>query len=158
MAWIISAAVPGVVNGGFESSLTGWTKAGTATAVTTPATAIHGGLRSVALGSVTNRTNGDSSVTQTFVAGTSTLSFWYLSRCGETVAVDWATATLTDNTTAPATVSTPLAKTCSNTGTWVQVTTTVVPGHSYTLKLVNHDNNLSGTGKNTYTYIDDITV
>ena len=154
----ITFTVPGVSNGGFESQFTGWTRAGTTSSITTPATALHSGTRSVALGNVTNRSNGDSSVTQTFVAGSSTLRFWYLSRCGETVSVDWATATLTDNSTVPATATTPLAKTCTNTGVWTQVTATVVPGHSYTLKLVNHDNNLSGTGKNTYTYVDDVTA
>jgi serine protease len=154
----IGASVPGVVNGSFETQFTGWTRAGTTSSVTSPATAIHSGTRSVLAGNLTNRTNGDSSLTQTFVAAGNTLSFWYLSRCGETVTADWATATLTDNTTAPATVTTPLAKTCTNTAVWTQVTATVVAGHSYTLKLVNHDNNLSGTGKNTYTYFDDVTA
>jgi serine protease len=154
----IGASVPGVVNGSFETQFTGWTRAGTTSSVTSPATAIHSGIRSVLAGNLTNRTNGDSSLTQTFVAAGNTLSFWYLSRCGETVTADWATATLTDNTTAPATVTTPLAKTCTNTAVWTQVTATVVAGHSYTLKLVNHDNNLSGTGKNTYTYFDDVTA
>lgn len=147
----VTLVVPGVTNGGFESSFTGWTRAGT----TSAATAVrHTGSRSALAGSTSSRTNGDSSVSQTFTAKGSTVSFWYRVRCTETVAADWATATLVDNTTAVTT--TPLAKTCTNTSTWVQVTVAVVAGHSYTLKLTNHDNNLTGSSKNTYTYFDDV--
>jgi serine protease len=147
----VTLVVPGVTNGGFESSLTGWTPAGTAAAVTSP---VHGGTRSVLTGSTTSPTNGDSSVTQTFVAKGATLTFWYRVRCAETISADWATATLLDNTAASTT--TPLPRTCTNTSTWVQVSVPVVAGHSYTLKLINHDNNLNRTSKNTYTMFDDV--
>jgi serine protease len=148
----VTVTVPGVLNGGFESAFTGWSRAGT-TSITTSAP--HGGTSS-ALAGRNGRTNGDSSVTQTFTATGTTLSFWYKVRCGQTVSVDWATATLTDTTTA--TVTTPLPKTCTNTGAWVQVTAPVVAGHSYTLKLTNHDNNQSTSGAYTNTQFDDVTA
>ena len=50
--------------------------------------------------------------------------------------------------------STPLAKTCTNNGTWKQVTTGVTAGHSYTITLVSHDDNYAGDA--TYTYYDDV--
>jgi serine protease len=148
----VSVTVPGVTNGGFESSFTGWTRAGTTSIVTSP---VHSGARAAVAGSVTNRTNGDSSVSQAFVASGSTLSFSYRVRCAETVSVDWATATLVDNTTGVST--TVLPRTCTNTGTWVTVTATIVAGDRYTLKLVNHDNNSRTSGRNTYTVFDDVT-
>jgi serine protease len=148
----VSVVVPGLVNGGFETSLTGWTRAGTTSIVTTPRAS---GAAAALAGSRSNRTNGDSSWSQTFVAGSSTLSFAYLVRCPENVSVDWATATLVDNTSATST--TPLAKTCTNTGAFTAVVTSVTPGHSYTLKLTNHDNNSRTSGLNTYTVFDTVT-
>jgi len=38
----------------------------------------------------------------------------------------------------------------------VQVTAPIVPGHVYTVKLINHDNNNATSGKNTYTAFDDV--
>ncbi len=147
----VSLVIPGLTNGGFESSFTGWSRTGTTSIATSP---VHSGARAAVAGSVNSRTNGDSSVTQTFVATGTTLSFWYRVRCGETVSVDWATATLVDNTAS--TTTTVLPNTCTNTGTWVQVSAAVTAGHSYTLKLTNHDNNLRGSGRNTYTVFDDV--
>lgn len=147
----VSLVIPGLTNGGFESSFTGWSRAGTTSIVTSP---VHSGARAAVAGSVNSRTNGDSSVTQTFVANGPTLSFWYRVRCPETVSVDWATATLVDNTASVST--TVLPKTCTNTGTWVQVSTAVTAGHSYTLKLTSHDNNSRTSGRNTYTVFDDV--
>jgi hypothetical protein len=149
----VTFSVPGVTNGGFESSFTGWTRSGT-TSTSTNSNYRHSGNRGAIAGSTSSRTNGDSSVTQTFTANSSTLSFWYKVRCPETVAVDWATATLVDNTTA--TTSTVLANTCTNLGAWVQVTALIVPGHSYTVKLINHDNYSRVSGSNTYTALDDV--
>jgi serine protease len=148
----VSLVIPGLTNGGFESSFTGWSRAGTTSIVTSP---VHSGVRAAVTGSVNSRTNGDSSVTQTFVATGPTLSFWYRVRCAETVSVDWVTATLVDNTASSST--TVLAKTCTNTATWVQVSSAVIAGHSYTLKLTNHDNNSRTSGRNTYTVFDDVT-
>jgi hypothetical protein len=143
----------GIVNGGFETgNLTGWTAAGTATVVSSGA---HSGTYAAQIGA-TNPTNGDSSISQTFTvpSGKTTLSFWYQVHCPDTLTYDWATVTLRDNTAG--TTVTPLARTCSDTGTWVQGTASVVAGHSYTLTLISHDDNYPGDP--TYTLFDDITL
>ncbi|WP_078860775.1 phosphocholine-specific phospholipase C [Streptomyces rubellomurinus] len=142
-----------LVNGTFEAgSLTGWTVAGSASATTT---ATHSGTYAAMVGATTP-TNGDSSVSQTFTApsGTTRLSFWYRMTTNDTVAYDWATASLTDNTTGTST--TVLPKTCTDTTSWAQVTAAVTAGHSYTLTLTNHDDNYSGDA--TYTLYDDVTL
>ena len=103
-------------------------------------------------------TSGDSSIAQTFTipSGATTLAFWYLVHCPDTVTHDWATATLRDNTTS--TTVTLLPRTCSNTGSWVQVSTSVsgLVGHSVTLTLTNHDDNNPLDA--TYTLYDDVSV
>src|SRR5262249_34817985 len=135
---------PGITNGGFERGLSGWTTVGTTSAGTTA----HGGSSAAQVGG-TSPTNGDSSVAQTFTAptGTSTLTFWYQVHCPDTLTYDWATATLKDNSSN--TTTTVLAKTCTNGASWAQASTSVTPGHSYTLTLVSHDDNYAGDA--TYT-------
>jgi hypothetical protein len=144
-----------IVNGGFETgNFTGWTTSG-ATSISTTA---HTGTYSAQVGS-SSPFNGDSSISQTFSApsGTGhTLSFWYRVVCTDTVTYDWATATLKDNTTN--TTTTVLAKTCTNNGTWVQKSVTVTGGHSYTLTLIDHDDNYTNPPDPTYTLYDDISV
>jgi serine protease len=76
--------------------------------------------------------------------------------CPDSVTFDWATATLKDNTTG--TTTTILAKTCTNTGTWVQVTASITAGHSYTLTLTSHDDNYNNPPDPTYTLFDDINI
>jgi hypothetical protein len=141
----------GITNGGFESGLTGWTTAG----VTGTSTTAHSGSASAMVGSA-SAFNGDSSVSQTFTvpSGSGTLSFWYQVHCTDTVTYDWATATLKDNTTN--TTTTPLAKTCTNNGTWVQVSASVTPGHSLTLTLIDHDDGYATDP--TYTLYDDVAL
>ncbi|MDE3228489.1 MAG: hypothetical protein KGO05_01310 [Chloroflexota bacterium] len=147
-----SAAVTNpVVNPGFETgTFSGWTTAGAATSISTTA---HSGSYSGQAGS-TSATNGDSSISQTFTmpSGSSTVSFWYQVVCPDTVTYDWATATLKDNTTGVTT--TVLAKTCSNTGTWSQVSGSATAGHSVTLTMTSHDDNYAGDP--TYTLFDDV--
>jgi hypothetical protein len=150
----LTVTTPGIVNGGFETgSLAGWTRSGAVTGVTTSR---HSGSYAAVGGSSAGPTNGDSSIAQTFTApsGATSLSFWYQVHCPDDVSYDWATATLRDNTAS--TTTTPLAPTCTNTATWVQVTAAVTPGHSYTLTLTSHDDNY--TGDQTYTLYDDIVV
>jgi hypothetical protein len=142
----------GIVNGGFEAgSLSGWTSVG-ATAISTAA---HSGSSSAKVGS-SSPFNGDSSISQTFSAPAAggTLSFWYNVVCTDTVTYDWATATLKDNTTGA--TSTVLAKTCTNTNTWKNATSTLVGGHSYTLTLIDHDDNYASDP--TYTLYDDVAI
>jgi hypothetical protein len=141
----------GIVNGGFETGNTsGWTSTGTTAAVSGG----HTGSYAAQVGSTSPGT--DSSLSQTFTVPSSggTLSFFYKVVCPDTVTYDWATATLKDNTTG--TISTLLAKTCTNTGAWVQVSASVAGGHSLTLTLANHDDNYAGDP--TYTLYDDVTV
>ncbi|MBA3824976.1 MAG: peptidase S53 [Ktedonobacterales bacterium] len=143
----------GVTNPGFETgTFSGWTASGAATSISTTA---HSGSFAGQAGS-TAATNGDSNIAQTFTvpAGTATLSFWYKVVCPDTVTYDWATATLKDNTTS--TTTTMLAKTCTNTGAWVQVTANVTAGDSVTLTLTSHDDNYAGDP--TYTLFDDVAL
>ncbi|WP_328996619.1 carbohydrate binding domain-containing protein [Kribbella sp. NBC_01245] len=122
--------VDGVTKGGFETGTTdGWTPAGTSATVNAGQ---HGGAHAVRLGAAT-ATNGESKVAQTFTvpSGSTRLSFWYSVSCPDTVTYAWARATLKDETSG--TTSAVLAKTCTNSQGWKEVTATVVPGHRYTL-------------------------
>jgi hypothetical protein len=144
-----------IVNGGFETgNFSGWTTSG-ATSISATA---HTGTYSANVGS-SSPFNGDSSISQTFSAPNSTghtLSFWYQVVCTDTVTYDWATATLKDNTTN--TTTTVLAKTCTNNGTWAQKSVTLTGGHSYTLTLIDHDDNYANPPDPTYTLYDDVSV
>ena len=142
-----------IANPGFETgNLIGWTASGTTSVVTTA----HSGTYAARGGSA--GPTGNSSVSQTFTipSGATSLSFWYQVYCPDSVSYDWATATLRDNTTA--TTTTMLGRTCTRTGTWVQVSANVsgLVGHSVTLTLTNHDDNYAGDP--TYTLYDDVRV
>jgi hypothetical protein len=141
-----------IVNGGFESGLTGWASTGT----TALSSTTHSDSFAAQVGSTGPGT--DSSLAQTFTVPSTggTLSFWYQVLCTDTVTYDWATVPLRDNTTG--TVSTVLPRTCTNAGAWVQSTFSVAgfAGKSVTLTLRNHDDNFPGDP--TYTLFDDIVV
>jgi serine protease len=142
--------VAGIVNGDFEANnLSGWTVTGT----TSVAAVGHTGTHSAQAGVTVPST--DSSIAQTFTvpSGSSSLYFWWSSSCPDTVAYDWTTATLRDNTAN--TTVTVLPRTCS-TATWAQVRATVTAGHRYTLTLTNHDDNYAGDP--TYTRFDGIAL
>ncbi|MGW4528607.1 exo-alpha-sialidase [Amycolatopsis sp. NPDC004378] len=148
----VSPHASAVSNGDFESgTLTGWTATGTASVVNSGA---HGGTYAARVGSTSP--SGDSSIAQTFTvpSGSTQLSFWYNVTCPDTLTYDWATVTLKDTTTG--TTTTPLAKTCTNSAGWREVTATVTAGHSYTLTLASHDDNYPGDA--TYTLYDDVTL
>ena len=142
----------GILNGNFETgNFNGWTTTGTTSISTIAQSGSFSGQ-----GGATVATNGDSSISQTFTApgGTQTLSFWYQVHCPDVLANDWATAALVDNTTGITT--TILDKTCNNSTTWVQVLSNVTADNSYTLSLINHDDN--NPGDPTYTLFDNVKV
>ncbi|HEU5425331.1 MAG TPA: RICIN domain-containing protein [Actinocrinis sp.] len=129
----------GIVNGGFETgSLSGWTATGQTSVQSGGA---HSGTYAGRVGS--SSTLLQSSLAQTFSEPTDTysMSVWYEMPVCATSAngttQDYATITLTDNTTS--TTATLLPKICpaSNTG-WVQVNAAVHPGDSYTLNLITN--------------------
>ncbi len=142
-----------ILNGGFESTTSSWAISGSY--VANSATSPHGGSSSMKLGNSAGGST-DNSVSQTFISAAAggNLTFWYKNVCTGAVANDWATATLIDNSTG--TTSTILAKTCTNTGSWVQVSTALTGSHEYTLTLLNHDD--GAATNNTYTYFDDVTT
>jgi hypothetical protein len=141
-----------VLNGGFEAgTFAHWGTSGAATAIVT--SGVHGGKDAARLGRSTP-TNGNSAITQTFTARGTHLTFWYNGHCPDSVADSWATATLTDNT-AHSTVSV-LAKTCTAHAGWQQVSRTVIAGHSYTLKVISHDDNDVANGDGNSTLVDDV--
>jgi len=150
----VTAAGGALANGGFETgNFSSWTTAGTA-AVNTAAK--HGGTYGAQLGSTSPSVDSTAAQTFTLPSNASTLTFWYANTCPDTVTYDWATATLKDNVTG--TTSTVLAKTCTTTAAWTQVSANVASsaGHSVTLTLTNHDDNYAGDA--TYTYFDDVAV
>ena len=157
-AWTVNPPGGGttIANGDFEiGNLTSWTVGGAARSAATVSSGAHGGGFAARLGTTT-ATNGDSTLSQTFTApaGSSQLSFWYNNFCPDTVTYAWAKATLVDNTAG--TTGTPLARTCTQNQGWKQVSVPVTAGHSYTLTLVNRDDNFPNDP--VYTLFDDVTL
>jgi hypothetical protein len=103
----------------------------------------------------TSATNGDSTISQTFTApvGATSLSFWYEMTCPDSVAYDWATASLTDNTSSGTVTSCRISARPTR---GKQVTASLVPLHNYTLTLASHDDNYPGDP--TYTLFDDVVL
>jgi hypothetical protein len=147
-----ATAASAIVNGGFETgTFTPWTPSGASESIVTTA---HTGRFAAEMGSRT-ATNGDSSITQTFTAltGESTVAFFYEMTCPDTVQFDWATATLTDDTSG--TTRTILPKTCT-TNSWTRVVANITPGHNYTLTLTSHDDDFAADPS--FTLFDDVST
>jgi hypothetical protein len=152
----LTVTAPGTAplfNGGFETgNLSGWKPSGS------PPTVVNGGCHSgsycAQLGSTSPSKVSNLAQKFTIPSGASTLSFWYTVSCPDTVNHDWATAKLKDNTAQ--TTTTLLARTCSNSGSWTQVSGSVIAGHNYTLTLTSRDDNKAGDP--TYTRYDDVAV
>ena len=148
---ILGPAGIGIINGGFENGLTGWTSTGTTS--TSPTS--HTGALS-AMAGATTPTNGHSTLAQTFVAptGAASLSLWYRMTCPDTVTYDWATVSLMDNTNGS--TATPVPRFCATNATWVQATAAVIAGHTYTLTLLSHDDNFQADPS--FTLFDDVAI
>jgi len=141
-----------LTNGGFESGLGHWVGSGATTGSTHYR---HGGSRSARAGRTT-ATTGDSVLSQTITvpAGRSRLTVWWKGRCSDTVGKAWASVVVRRNTSG--TTSTLLPRTCVRTGSWRKVGVAVNAGHSYTVRLVNHDDGVAATPNRTY--FDDVTL
>ena len=140
-----------VLNGGFETgTLAKWTASGT-TAIANSGS--HSGRFAARLGQ-SAPTNADSSIAQTFTARGPHFSFWYNGNCPDTVAESWATAVLTDNTAHSAV--TVLARTCTASLGWQKVGSTVIAGHSYTIRITSHDDNDGAQRDGNLTLVDDV--
>ena len=149
-----------VVNGGFQTgALTPWTKSGLTGSYEAVyhASSCYAGSYCAQLGKLGKRTRGSSSISQSFTApsgGSPQLSFYYKNVCTGTLTNGYGTATLTDTTTS--TTTTVLPETCTSTGAWTNVSTSLNPGDSYTLTLTNYDDN--DTTYSSVTYFDNVVV
>jgi hypothetical protein len=149
------SAPTGIRNGGFETGkLSGWSAAGVLTGVTKDKP--HSGKYAALLGDPDDPHRGDSSIKQSFTAARNhrRLSFWYNVNCLDREKLDWATASLRDDTSGS--VQTVLPRTCTFDNTWQQVTAPVIGGHAYTLTLVSHDDGYFGDPASTK--YDDVTL
>jgi hypothetical protein len=141
-----------VLNGGFETgTFAHWTTSGATSVVSTGP---HSGTFAARAGRPAAASRS-SAISQTFTARGTHLSFWYNVSCPDTVAQSWATVTLTDNQTH--TTVALLPKLCAAHSGWRQVSDSVVGGHSYTLRLISHDDNDAVAGDGTSTLFDDVT-
>jgi serine protease len=138
-----------IVNGTFETDLSGWTASGVTAVVTDPT---HTGFGAAELGSSTPSRTSTLKQTFTVPSGQSHLELWYRNLCPDIVSLDWFTVTLRDNGSKKTVTLVP--HTCDLQQSFQHVTATVKAGHSYTLTLTNVDDNY--TGDATYTYVDDV--
>ena len=151
-----SAVAPssGVVNGGFESGLAGWT-AGGVVAPTQVSNAHHSGSYSAKI--TGGSSSGDSTLYQDVAipAGGGTLTFWYYPVSPDTISYDWQEMDITN--TSGTVLATPL-KVCSNGSAWTSVTYNMVSYAGTTVRLMFkvHDDGYSGD--TTYMYVDDVSL
>jgi xyloglucan-specific exo-beta-1,4-glucanase len=149
MLWV--KGTTGIVNGGLDSALTGWGITGSVTKVSSP---VKSGTGAARAGNTSPST--DSTMVQMFTppSGATKVSFYYRMTCQDSVAYDWFTATLTNNTSGA--TSTIRSKVCSTDSAYQLVTSPVTAGQNYTLTLTNHDDNYAGEAS--YTYVDAVTT
>ena len=161
-----SASIVHVINGGFESGLTGWTAGGTATPVASTSQ-VHSGSGSALLGMVQPAIApaGDSNVSQTVAipsSGTTTLSFWYWPATvddlcsGSACTFDWQEAQI--RSTSGQTLAS-VFKSNSNAQKWTQVSFDMTPyaGQNVVLWFNVHQDG-SNPPDDTWTYLDDVTL
>lgn len=139
-----------IKNASFGLGTAGWSVSGTTGYVTSSR---HGGSVAVRAGA-SSSSLGDSTLSQTIriPSGKSRLSVAWLGRCEDQVSKAWASVLVTRNTSHQ--TSTVLKKTCVNHRGWQRVGVRVTPGHSYTLRLISHDDGRSSTPNRTY--FDDV--
>jgi hypothetical protein len=147
-----------VVNGGFESGLTGWTAGGALQPVASTAKP-HTGADSALLGSTTNagEQNGESSLIQTVTvpsSGTPVLTFWYWPASVDEIAYDWQEAQIRNTS---GTTLASIFKVCSNAQVWTKVTYDLSAYKGQTIQLYFNDHG-EGTADSTYMYLDDVSI
>ena len=148
-----SVVATGVVNGGFESGLTGWT-AGGVVAPTQVANAHHSGSYSAKI--TGGSTAGDSTLYQDVaVPAGATLSFWYYPVSADSITYDWQEMDIMS--TSGAVLATPL-KVCSNTAKWTNVTYSLTSYAGQTIRLMFKVHDDAYPGYTTYMYVDDVSI
>jgi len=154
---VVSPPAGTLVNGDFESGLSGWTTGGVF-APTSSTVQAHSPTHSALLGaSATPEPNGDSSLAQTVTvptSGTSTLSFWYWPATTDTITYDWQEAQIRSATGA---TLASIMKIDTNTQAWTNKTFDLTPYAGQTISLwfnVHGD----GYGDLTYMYLDDVSL
>jgi hypothetical protein len=146
----------GVVNGGFEPGLSGWSTGGVFTPLSSTAQA-HSGTHSAQLGSSTTpEPSGDSFITQnvSVASGSPQLSFWYRPSTTDTITYDWQEAQI--RTTA-GTTRASIFKVASNAQAWQHVTFDMTPYAGQTVQLYFNVHG-DGYGDLTWMYLDDVTL
>jgi hypothetical protein len=147
---LVVNAAQAIVNGGFESGLTGWSGGGSATLVGSP---VHGGSSAVQLGMTSP--SGDSTIRQDVtVTGSGQLSLWYRMVCHDQVRYDWFDAWATDLATNQSVWL--VRKTCHTSSGYEQVSATLTVGHRYQIVLESRDDNHVNDAS--YTFVDDISL
>lgn len=154
-----------VVNGGFESGLTGWTAAGVA--LPAAATVAHSGSGSALVGvSSGAEPLGDSTLSQLIAvpaSGTSSVSLWYQPHtadavCGGSTACQWDWVEGQVRSAGGAKLAT-LFKLNNNSGVWTHVTADLTAFKGQTVRLwFNVHLDGSVPADNTWMFLDDVTV
>lgn len=150
-----------ISNGGFESTLSGWTLGGVKTPIQSTAR-IHTGAYSLRAGATTasgtTEPAGDSSSYQSVTipanVTAATLSFWYSTATTDTIQYDWQEARILDSS--GATLAT-IFKIAGNTSTWTQQTFDLKPYAGRTIRIYFNCHGDGATDPTTL-WVDDVSV
>ena len=160
-----SATASAVINGGFDTNLSAWTRSGVPLPSRSTARA-HSGAASALLGTVqpAAQPNGDSTLRQTVTVptGASQLSFWYWPATADDECVgagcvyDWQEAQIR---TVSGTTIASVFKGASNDQAWTQVTynTTQLAGQTVVLWFNVHQDGASPPD-DTWMFLDDVSL
>ncbi len=146
----VSQPASGLVNGGFELGVAGWSVSGTVAGVQTGR---HGGSFAVRAGSASG-TDGSSILSQTFTvpAGRTRLTAAWKGRCEDKVNRAWASIVVKRHE--PSGKLTALKSTCINRTAWRSAGVAVKPGQKYTVQLISRDDGRRSTPNRSY--FDDV--